>query len=521
MNINKILKFINLLLVINFRVLSKNSELEILITTDKRSRKNYRKTIYFEKRKYSKVELINKINEQIDLDSKKVEEDLNKEIEKFKIDLKPIEDKLSKVHDDLWNVGTILNRIKFRLSDENISEDDKKKLEEEKNEVENKEKKLNDEEEEFDKEKSRIDSEIDTLEYIIKWNKDSKFKKIKKFEEIGNQYIFYEIYTIYDDKNIETEDNFEPNIDNGIDFTNVELISFEYTFKNEEPYNFKYYEFDIDENLDYYKNHLTKNNLTLPELHNKLREEVNKLNEFLNKRHVFIEYLDIFDIIKYLKLPNLSQLKDHIGPYESASSKCPEVRFKKIYDFGFCFKDGVKDIEIKVKRGDEEFIIKCPIHYMFRSVNTTLMNGLGDFFNINKDDFELEKPKTEEDKKDPDFEKKAKKRVEERIRKIIGSINGSEYNYDEFSRKMGDKNFLGNGFTLNINNGVKTIAEAAEEAKKERQRLEEQQKNESLKSKESNNCCGSFLKCSNSGNNNKNEKNDNSEQSKKNSCCCF
>jgi len=88
----KFLKFIILLFIINFRVLAKNSELEIEITTNKDSRKNFRKTIEFEKRKYTKVDLIKKINAQIDIDSKKTDEYLNNEIEKFKTNLKPIED---------------------------------------------------------------------------------------------------------------------------------------------------------------------------------------------------------------------------------------------------------------------------------------------------------------------------------------------------------------------------------------------------------------------------------------------
>lgn len=489
----KFLKFIILLFVINFRVLAKNSELEIEITTNKYSHKNFRKTIEFDKKKYTKNELINKINAQMDIDSKKTDDDLNNEIEKFENALKPLEEQISKIKEDLHNIVSKLRKIEYDLSNKNISDDNKKKCENSKKDLENDEKKLEDKKKKLDEEKSRIDDEIYTRQYIIKWNKDLK---IKKFEEIGNQYIFYEICTIYDDKKIESKYNFEPNIDDGIDFTNIKWISFNYTFKNVEPYNFKYYEFDIDENLDDYKNHLTKNNLTLPKLHNKLREEVNKLNEFLNKRHVFIEYSDIFDIIKYLKLPNLSQLEYHIGEYESASSRCPDARFKNIYDFGFCFIDGLKDIEIKVKRGDEEFTIKCPIHGMFRSVNSTLKNGLGNFFNIKKEDFELERPKTEEEKNDPDFEKKAKKKVEERIRKIIGSINGAEYNYDDFDRKMGDKKFFGNGFTLNINSGIQTKEEVEKEVEEKiKKELEEQQKNDYLKSKEKNNCFSNCCCC--------------------------
>ena len=162
---------------------------------------------------------------------------------------------------------------------------------------------------------------------------------------------------------------------------------------------------------------------------------------------------------------------------------------------------------------------------MFRSVNTTLMNGLGNFLNINKEDFELERPKTEEDKNDPDFEKKAKKRVEERIRKIIESINGAEYNYDDFDRKMVDKKFFGNGFTLNINSGIQT-KEEAEEVEKERQKqLQEQQKNDYLKQKEKNNCFSNCCCCC-SGNSNKDKKDlhsnkfDKSESSERKTCCC-
>ena len=58
----KFLKFIISLFIINFRVLSKNSKLEILIRKkslkSKRSDYNYSKVIYFEKKKYKKIDFI-------------------------------------------------------------------------------------------------------------------------------------------------------------------------------------------------------------------------------------------------------------------------------------------------------------------------------------------------------------------------------------------------------------------------------------------------------------------------------
>ena len=122
----KFLKFVILLFIINFRVLAKNSKLEIEITTNKDSRKNFRKTIYFEKKKYTKEDLVKKINEQIDIDSKKDEEDLNKEIEKFENDLKPLEDKISKIKKDLNDIESKLRIIEYYLSNENITDENKR-----------------------------------------------------------------------------------------------------------------------------------------------------------------------------------------------------------------------------------------------------------------------------------------------------------------------------------------------------------------------------------------------------------
>ena len=421
--------YINFIIcIINFSTFCKECEMEIYLKYN-RSKAFFKKEIELKKKIYTKDELIDEINKKMDEDSKKKEEDLNKEIENLKKDREKNKEDIEKSY-----------------------------------------------------------KKIDLLEDIVKWNKDCK---INRFENIEPNYIFYNIYKIFDDKNIKDKYNFSPNIDSGIDLTNVNIIEFEYTIKNDKKYNIKYYEFDINTDNEIYKNYLTKNNLTLPELHDKLREEVEKLNNFINDKHVIIEYMDIFDIAKYLKLHHLTNLQDYIGSYESASGKCAGQRLNNMQDFGLCFKYEVKDIEIKVKRGDDEFTIKCPIGNMFRSVNDTLRRGISSYFDINEDDLDEDRPRTKEEINDPDFKKKAKKKVEDKFKEIIVSINGSEYNYDEFSTKMGDKKFFADGFSLSVNSNIKTRAEAA----KEQEELERQQREiQQLKlKKQGKNCCSMCL----------------------------
>jgi len=441
-----------LLFIINFRVLAKNSKLEIQIYTDKEYN-NHKKVIYFEKKKYTKVDLIKKINDQIEIDSKKTDEVLNKEIEKFKNDLKPIEEQISK--------------IKKTLNDVKIEKDEKK---------------LKADKDILDEKKSKIDYEINTRQYIIEWNKDFK---INKFEDIDKQYIFSYNYIIHDDEKIGSY-NFEPNIDAGIDYSNVVKVKFYYNIKNKRIYDFKFYPFDVrKEDNSYYEKDFSKfGDMSIDELNNNLKKDVDKLNKYLNNRQDFLTYYEIERIIKYLKLQYFSEIFSKKGSFKlfhdgSNIGAIEDFDNEKEGEYGFAYFSYLKPIKIKIKRGDKDDIIECDVHDSDRSIDTTLRRGIQEFYDIKWED----------------------------IDKIIKNINGGNYDVKKMQNTIGSKDFFVNNFNLTINSNVKSKQEVAEEAEKERQKqLQEQQKNYYPKPKKENNC---FNNCFNNcccccGNNSKN-----------------
>ena len=441
----KFLKFIISLFIINFRVLSKNSKLEILIRKkslkSKRSDYNYSKVIYFEKKKYKKDDFIEKINDQMDIDSKKDEEYFKNEIQQLEKKLKPIEDKISKIKNDL--------------------EDEKLK---------NDEKKLKDEKEILDKEKSKINEEKEILENIKKWNNELK---IKKFEEIIRQYIFSYNYIIHDNEK-EGSYNFDPKIDDEIDLTNVNELEFCYNIKNKRIYDFKFYPFDIDKDRNgYYEEDFKKfTDISFDELNKNLEKDVNKLNEYLNKREDFLKYYEIEEIIIYLKLQYFSEIFSKKGSFKlfhngKEDDGGDDFDNNKEGEYGFGYFSYLKPIKIKIKRGEKEDIIDCDVHESDRSIDTTLRRGITKFYDIKWN----------------------------YVDKIIENINGGNYDVEKNQNTMGSKDFFTINFDITLDSNVKTKVEAAEEAEKERLKQLEEQQNYYLKLKEKDNCFSNCCCC--------------------------
>ena len=300
-------------------------------------------------------------------------------------------------------------------------------------------------------EKMKINENRKTLNKILK---DDAFKKI-------NDNLVFVRKIIYKKDEKEPEDIYFPKFD--LDLTNVKNLKYYYTFKYEKPYNLKYYEFEIDEKSYFFKDYILKKGLTQREFHNQLREDVKTINDFLNDKKLYFNLDGLIEIIQnYIKTKHISYLlkNNFIFLHVNGDGKTNDEKYNSDkYDIGFCLKLGLKDINVKVKKGQEEYIVPCPVIGENRSPNQILKNGLKKYFLItNLQDLD----------------------------KIIESINGVKYDKEKIEHIVGSLDFFDKNFVLIIKTDVKIIGELKKFKDLKEQNPIEQQKIDDLNSDDSN-----------------------------------
>lgn len=312
-------------------------------------------------------------------------------------------------------------------------------------------------------EKMKINENRKTLNKILE---DDAFKKI-------NDNLVFVKKKIYKKDEEEPEDIYFPKFD--LDLTNVKNLKYYYTFKYEKPYDLKYYEFEIDEKSDFFKDYILKKGLTQEEFHNQLREDVKTINDFLNDKKLYFNLDGLIEIIQnYIKTKHISYLlkNNFIFLYINGDGKTNDEKYNSDkHEVGFCLKLGLKNINVRVKRGNEEHIVPCQVRGENINLFKILRNGLGGYFYFNSTD---------------------------EFYKAVESINGVKYDKEKMNNTVGSLDLLNKDFILVINSDVKT-REEIEKAKLENQNQNqnpiEQQNNDDpeIKDQKQSICCCCFF----------------------------